>query len=44
LILLNVTPDFQSLRLDPRFDDLAVRVGLPRNGEKGRPSSLANSR
>jgi TolB-like protein/DNA-binding winged helix-turn-helix (wHTH) protein/Tfp pilus assembly protein PilF len=44
LILLNVTPDFKSLHLDPRFDDLAQRVGLPRNGENGRANSLANSR
>jgi TolB-like protein/DNA-binding winged helix-turn-helix (wHTH) protein/Tfp pilus assembly protein PilF len=39
LILLNVVPEFQSLHLDPRFDDLLRRLGLPRNGEKGRPSS-----
>jgi TolB-like protein/DNA-binding winged helix-turn-helix (wHTH) protein/Tfp pilus assembly protein PilF len=44
LIFLNVTPDFQSLHLDPRFDDLAGRVGLPRNGENKQPSSVANSR
>jgi tetratricopeptide (TPR) repeat protein len=36
LILLNEGPEFQSLHLDPRFDDLAQRVGLPRNGETGR--------
>jgi TolB-like protein/Tfp pilus assembly protein PilF len=30
LIFLNVTTDFQSLHLDPRFDDLVRRVGLPR--------------
>jgi tetratricopeptide (TPR) repeat protein len=44
LILLNVGPEFQSLRFDPRFNDLAQRVGLPHNGENGRPSSVANSR
>ena len=44
LILLNVTPDFQSLRLDPRFDALAHRMGLPRNGENGRPNTVANAR
>ena len=30
LIFLNVTTDFQSLHLDPRFDDLMQRIGLPR--------------
>jgi tetratricopeptide (TPR) repeat protein len=44
MILLTVVPEFQSLRLDPRFKDLAQRVGLPRNGENGQPSSVANSR
>jgi TolB-like protein/DNA-binding winged helix-turn-helix (wHTH) protein/Flp pilus assembly protein TadD len=44
LILLNLVPEFQSLHLDPRFADLAQRVGLPHNGENGRPSSVANSR
>jgi tetratricopeptide (TPR) repeat protein len=29
LILMTVTPVFQSLRPDPRFDDLARRVGIP---------------
>jgi hypothetical protein len=29
LILLNATPVYQPLRLDPRFNDLARRVGLP---------------
>jgi TolB-like protein/DNA-binding winged helix-turn-helix (wHTH) protein/Tfp pilus assembly protein PilF len=37
LILFNVAPEFQSLDLDPRFDELARRVGLPHNGEKGPP-------
>jgi len=40
LILLNVAPEFQSLHLDPRFDDLARRVGLPRKVEKVRPNNL----
>jgi TolB-like protein/DNA-binding winged helix-turn-helix (wHTH) protein/Tfp pilus assembly protein PilF len=44
LILFTVAPEFETLRLDPRFDDLAQRVGLPRNGESGRPNSAANSR
>jgi TolB-like protein/DNA-binding winged helix-turn-helix (wHTH) protein/Tfp pilus assembly protein PilF len=44
LILLNAGPEFQSLHLDPRFDDLVGRVGLPHNGEDVRPSSVANSR
>jgi TolB-like protein/DNA-binding winged helix-turn-helix (wHTH) protein/Tfp pilus assembly protein PilF len=39
LILFNVGLEFQSLHLDPRFDDLARRLGLPHNGEKGRPSA-----
>jgi TolB-like protein/DNA-binding winged helix-turn-helix (wHTH) protein/Tfp pilus assembly protein PilF len=30
LILLDVVRDFQSLRGDPRFDDLLQRIGLPR--------------
>jgi TolB-like protein/DNA-binding winged helix-turn-helix (wHTH) protein/Tfp pilus assembly protein PilF len=38
LILLTVAPEFQSLHLDPRFDDLAGRVGLPRTGENRRPA------
>jgi TolB-like protein/DNA-binding winged helix-turn-helix (wHTH) protein/Tfp pilus assembly protein PilF len=44
LILLTAAPEFQSLHLDPRFNDLAGRVGLPRNGDNGRPRSEANSR
>ena len=43
LIFLNVATEFQSLRLDPRFDDLAKRVGLPRKLEKARPNSVDNS-
>jgi hypothetical protein len=39
LILFNAVPEFESLNVDPRFDDLAQRVGLPRNRENGRPSS-----
>jgi TolB-like protein/DNA-binding winged helix-turn-helix (wHTH) protein/Flp pilus assembly protein TadD len=31
LIFLNVAPGFQSLRGDPRFDDLLQHIGLPRN-------------
>jgi adenylate cyclase len=31
LILFNVVPEFQSLRGDPRFDDLLQRIGLPRS-------------
>ena len=44
LILLNAVPEFQSLHLDSRFDALAHRMGLPRNGENGRPNTVANSR
>jgi TolB-like protein/DNA-binding winged helix-turn-helix (wHTH) protein/Tfp pilus assembly protein PilF len=44
LILFNAGPEFQSLHLDPRFDDLTQRVGLPRKEEEGRLRSEANSR
>ncbi|MGA8223079.1 MAG: tetratricopeptide repeat protein [Candidatus Acidiferrales bacterium] len=44
LILFNVVPEFQSLHVDPRFDDMAQRIGLPRNGENGPPNSAANFR
>jgi len=30
LVNLNVSPRFKSIRSDPRFQDLARRVGLPR--------------
>ncbi|HYL83899.1 MAG TPA: tetratricopeptide repeat protein [Candidatus Angelobacter sp.] len=39
LILFNVVPEFESLHVDPRFDDLAQRVGLPRN-EDNRQASV----
>jgi hypothetical protein len=38
LILFNAAPEFESLSVDQRFYDLGQRVGLPRNGENGRPS------
>lgn len=39
LILLNSAPEYQSLRLDPRFSDLARRVGLPHINEQQQPST-----
>jgi TolB-like protein/DNA-binding winged helix-turn-helix (wHTH) protein/Tfp pilus assembly protein PilF len=39
LILLNTTPVYQSLRPDPRFNDLIRRVGLPRIMEHQQPST-----